>query len=110
MIELVIVSTSMTFMVYLGHYLALEGQFDELSSMEKIVILFFVPLLLSFLMVVFIFHTTIAMILALVQKLIEKLEKVPEKEVERWIVDHLTLFNTFEPKLSLYCLVMMTTL
>ena len=110
MIELVIVSASMTFMVFLGHYLALEGQFVELSSMEKFINLFILPLLLSFWLVVFIFNAPTAMILALAQKFIEKLEKVPEKEVERWIFDCLTLFNEFEPKLSLFCLVLMSAL
>ena len=110
MMELVIVSASMTLLVFLGHYFALEGQFIELSSMEKIVNLFIFPLLLSFWFTVFIFHVTLAMILALAQKLIEQLEKVPEKEVGRWILDNLTLFNKFEPKLSLFCLLLMTSL
>ena len=110
MIELVVISSSAFFVIYMGQYLALEGQFGNLSLIENIANLWIIPLIIFCWNTVFIFHVCIAMILALPQKFIERLEKVPEKEIERWIFDNLTLFNTFAPKMSKFCLVIMTGL
>ena len=78
--------------------------------MENIANLLVFPLITIFWTIIFIFNVSFAMIMALSQKFIERLEKVPEKEVNGWIFDNLTLFNTFEPKMSQYCLVVMSTL
>ena len=90
-------------MVFLGHYFALEGQFSQLSEIERILNLLILPVITSYWNTIFLYHVSIVMILALAQKLIEKLEKVPEKEVDIWIFDSLTLFNKFEQKMSQYC-------
>ena len=90
-------------MVFLGHYFALEGQFSQLSEIERILNLLILPVITSYWNTIFLYHVTIVMILALAQKLIERLEKVPEKEVDIWIFDSLTLFNKFEQKMSQYC-------
>ena len=78
--------------------------------MENIANLLVFPLITVFWTVIFIFNVTFAMIMALSQKFIERLEKVPEEEVNGWIFDNLTLFNTFAPKMSQYCLVVMSAL
>ena len=72
--------------------------------MENITNLLVFPLITVFWTVIFIFNVTFAMIMALLQKFIERLENIPEKDVDGWIFDNLTLFNTFAPKLSQYCL------
>ena len=72
--------------------------------MENIANLLVFPLITVFWTVIFIFNVTFAMIMALLQKFIERLENVPEKDVDGWIFDNLTLFNTFAPKMSQYCL------
>ena len=110
MAELVTVSALAFAMIFLGNYLALEGQFDQLSTVENITNLLIVPLIISYWTIVFIFNVCMAMFLALPQKFIERLEKVPEKEVDRWIFDNLTLFNLFAPKMNLFCLLMMSSL
>ena len=110
MIELVVISSLAFSVIYMGQYLALEGQFGNLSSFENIANLWIIPLIIFCWNNVFIFHVCIAMILALPQKFIERLEKVPEKEIERWIFDNLTLFNTFAPKMSKLCLVLIPSL
>ena len=99
----------MTFFIHLGQFLALESQFIHLSMIEKITSLLFIPVILMN------WYTGlnnfyIAMILALAQKLMEKIEKVPEKNVEIWIKDCLTLFNAFEQKISFFLLLLMSTL
>ena len=99
----------MSFFIHLGQFLALESQFIHLSLIEKITSLLFIPVILMN------WYTGlnnfyIAMILALAQKLMEKIEKVPEKNVEIWIKDCLTLFNAFEQKISFFLLLLMSTL
>ena len=99
----------MSFFIHLGQFLALESQFIHLSMIEKITSLLFIPVILMN------WYTGlnnfyIAMILALAQKLMEKIEKVPEKNVEIWIKDCLTLFNSFEQKISFFLLLLMSTL
>ena len=110
MIENVIISSSAVSMIFFGQYLALDGQFGHLSPMENIANLLIFPLITIFWSVVFMFNLCFAMILALPQKFIERLEKVPEKEVDRWIFDNLTLFNTFSSKMSQLCLFIIPTL
>ena len=78
--------------------------------MENIANLLVFPLITIFWTIIFIFNVSFAMIMALSQKFIERLEKVPEKEVDRWIFDNLTLFNTFSPKMGLFCLCVMSLL
>ena len=75
----------MTFLIHLGEFLALEGQFSQLSMIEKMTNLLIIPVILSCWHTAFIANTVIAMILALAQKLMEKLEKVPVIDVEIWI-------------------------
>ena len=99
----------MSFFIHLGQFFALESQFIHLSLIEKITSLLFIPVILMN------WYTGlnnfyIAMILALAQKLMEKIEKVPEKNVEIWIKDCLTLFNAFEQKISFFLLLLMSTL
>ena len=99
----------MSFFIHLGQFLALESQFIHLSLIEKITSLLIIPVILMN------WYTGlnnfyIAMILALAQKLMEKIEKVPEKNVEIWIKDCLTLFNSFEQKISFFLLLLMSTL
>ena len=99
----------MSFFIHLGQFLALESQFIHLSLIEKITSLLFIPVILMN------WYTGlnnfyIAMILALAQKLMEKIEKVPEKNVEIWIKECLTLFNSFEQKISFFLLLLMSTL
>ena len=99
----------MTFFIHLGQFLALESQFIHLSMIEKITSLLFIPVILMN------WYTGlnnfyIAMILALAQKLMEKIEKVPEKNVEIWIKDCLTLFNAFEQKISFFLFFFMSSL
>ena len=99
----------MSFFIHLGQFLALESQFINLSLIEKITSLLIIPVILMN------WYTGlnnfyIAMILALAQKLMEKIEKVPEKNVEIWIKDCLTLFNSFEQKISFFLLLLMSTL
>ena len=98
------ISSSSFSMVYFGQYLALEGQFGHLSLMENIANLLIFPLITIYGNVVFMFNLYFAMILALLQKFIERLEKVPEKDVDRWIFDNLTLFDKFSQKMSQLCL------
>ena len=104
MIENVIISTSALSMIFFGQYLALKGEFGYLSPIENIANLLILPLITIFWTRGFLFNLFVSMILALLQKFIERLEKVPEKEVERWIFDNLTLFNTFSQKMSQLCL------
>ena len=99
----------MSFFIHLGQFLALESQFIHLSLIEKITSLLFIPVILMN------WYTGlnnfyIAMILALAQKLMEKIEKVPEKNVEIWIKDCLTLFNAFEKKISFFLFFFMSSL
>ena len=96
-------------MIFFGQYLALKGEFGYLSPIENIANLLIFPLITSYWTLVFLFNLFFAMILALLQKFIERLEKVPEKEVDRWILDNLTLFNTFSPKMSHLCLFIIYT-
>ena len=91
-------------MIFFGQYLALEGEFGYLSSMENIANLLIFPLITIYWTLVFLFNLFFAMILALLQKFIERLENVPEKEVERWIFDNLTLFHRVSQKMSQLCL------
>ena len=104
MIELVLITSSAFSMIYFGQYLALEGQFGHLSPIENIANLLIFPLITAFWTVLFIFNVSFAMILALSQKFIERLKKIPEMEVDGWIFENLTLYNTFSPKISQYCL------
>ena len=111
MIELLILTAISMFCFLLGQYLSLEEQYDDqLSKMEKISNLLVFPCITIYWNLLFIYPVTITMILSLAQKLIERLEHVPEKEVDIWINDILTLFNSFEPKLSQFCLVVMPIL
>ena len=110
MIELVVLSASAFFMIFLGQYLALEGLFGQLSKFENITNLLIFPLIISYWSLGFMIHVCIAMILALSQKFMERLEQVPEKEVDSWIFDNLTLFNTFTQKWSQFCLFVMSAL
>ena len=100
----------MTFLIHLGQFLALEGQYSQLSIIETMTNLLIIPVILTYWHTAFIASTCIAMILALAQKLMEKNEKVPAKDVEYWIKDCLTLFNAFEQKISYFCLFIMTAL
>ena len=99
----------MTLFIHLGQFLALEGQYNQLSVFEKIVNLFFFPVVLQ-LWQMLTNIVSIIMTSALAQKLMEKLEKVPEKGIDIWIKDCLTLFNAFEKPISLFCLFVMTCL
>ena len=110
MIELLILTTISCFCILLGQYLALEGQYDQLSILAKISNLLIFPCIPIFWQMLLTYPVPIAMLLALTQKLIEKLENVPEKEVDTWIFDSLTLFNSFEPKVSQYCLIVISLL
>ena len=105
-----LISASAFSLVYVGQYLALEGQFGNLSPVENIANLLVFPLITVFWTIIFILNVSFAMIMALSQKFIERLEKVPEKDVNGWIFDNLTLFNTFAPKMNQYCLVVMSGL
>ena len=107
MIKLLILTAISIFCVLLGQYLALEGQYDQLSTLEKISNLLIFPCITIYWQMLFILPVTIAMILSLAQKLTEKLEHVPAKDVDSWIFDCLTLINSFEPKVSQFCLVVM---
>ena len=107
MIKLLILTAISIFCFLLGQYLALEGQYDQLTKFEKISNLLIFPCITIYWNMLFIFPVIIAMILSLAQKFIEKLEHVPEKQVDIWIYDSLTLFNSFEAKLSQFCLVSM---
>ena len=100
----------MTFFIRLGEFLALEGQFSQLSMIETMTNLLIIPLILSCWHTAFIAKTCIAMILALAQKLTEKLEKVPVKDVEIWVKDCLTIFNAFGQQISYLCLFLISTL
>ena len=110
MIGATIIVLLMTFLIHLGEFLALEGQFAQLSMTETMTNLLFIPVILSWWYTAFLANICVAMILALAQKLMEKLEKVPEKDVEIWIKDSLTLFNAFEQKISYFCLFLMSSL
>ena len=105
MTKLFILTAFSIFCILLGQYLALEGQYDQLSKLEKISNLLIVPCISIYWQILFIYPIIMAMILSLAQKLIEKLEHVPEKGVDIWIFNILTLFNSFEPKVSKFCLV-----
>ena len=100
----------MTFLIHLGEFLALEGQFSQLSMIETMTNLLIIPVILSCWYTAFICNICIAMILALAQKLMEKLETVPVKDVENWIKDCLTIFNAFGQKISYFCLFLMSAL
>ena len=93
----------MMFLINLGDFLALEGQYSQLSMIEKITNLLIIPMVLSSWHAAFIVNVAVAMILALAQKLMEKLEKVPVKDIDIWIKDCLTLFNAFEQKIGIFC-------
>ena len=97
-------------LIFLGQYLALDGQYEQVSTIEKMANLVIFPLLTFYWQSVFIFEVALAMLFALPQKLIEKLEKVPETELEKWIFDSLTLFQTFEQKISPCLLVVCSVL
>ena len=94
----------MTFLIHLGQFLALEGQFSRLSMIEKMTNLLIIPVMLSWWHTALIANSCLAMVMALAQKLMEKLENVPVKDVDLWIKDSLTLFNAFEQKISYFCL------
>ena len=100
----------MTFFIHLGQFLALESQFIQISIIEKMTILLIIPMLLTYWYTALIVNFCVAMTLALAQKLMEKIEKVPEKNVEVWIKDCLTLFNAFEQKMSFFLFFFMSTL
>ena len=97
-------------LIYLGQYLALDGQYEQVSTIEKMANLVIFPLLTFCWQLIFILEVALAMLFALAQKLIEKLEKVPETELEKWIFDSLTLFQTFEQKISPCLLVVCSVL
>ena len=99
----------MTFFIHLGQFLALESQIIQLTIIEKITILLFIPIILTYWYTALV-NFYVAMTLALAQKLMEKIEKVPEKNVEIWIKDCLTLFNAFEQKISFFLFFFMSTL
>ena len=107
-VEIVIITASMFILIHLGNFLALVGEFREFSMMENILNLIIVPLFPTLWLLTFVFHVGYAMLLALIQKMTEKLENVPEKDVEKWIIDNLTIFKKFEPKFSLFCLIFLT--
>ena len=102
--KIIILTAISVFCILLGQYLALEGQYDQLSKLEIISNLLIFPCIPIYWQMLFIYPIIMAMILSLAQKLIEKLEHVPEKEVYIWIINTLTLFNSFEPKVSQFCL------
>ena len=97
-------------LIFLGQYLALDGQYEQVSTIEKMANLVIFPLLTFCWQSIFIFQVAFALLFALAQKLIEKLEKVPETELEKWIFDSLTLFHTFEQKMSPFLLVVCSNL
>ena len=108
--KLLILTAISIFCVLLGQYLALEGQYDQISKFEKISNLLIFPCIPIYWQMLFLFPVFLAITLSLAQKLTEKLENVPDKEVDSWIFDSLTLFNSFEPKVSKFCLVAMPVL
>ena len=110
MIGLLTLTAISNIFILLGQYLALEGQYDQLSTLEKILNLMIFPCITIYWQMLLIYPVPLAMLLALAQKLIEKLENVPEKGVDTWILDSLTLFNSFEPKVSQYCLIVISSL
>ena len=101
----VTVTVSMTVLVHFGNFLALVGEFSQLTIEENISNLLIAPLLPIIWQLTFVFSVAFAMILALAQKMIENLDNVPKNDVEKWILDNLTLFKKLEPKFSMYCLI-----
>ena len=110
MIGLLTLTAISNIFILLGQYLALEGQYDQLSTLEKILNLMIFPCITIYWQMLLIYPVPLAMLLALAQKLIEKLENVPENGVDTWIFDSLTLFNEFEPKVSHFCFIVISIL
>ena len=101
---------SLALLIHLGQYLALESQFRNISIIRNIFNLWLSPFILICWQVVFINNVGIAMLLALSQKLMEKLEEVPEKDVDVWVKNCLKSFNALAKQISLFCLILMPLL
>ena len=99
----------MSFFIHLGQFLALESHFIQLSMFEKVTILLFIPIILANWQTALV-NFYVAMTLALAEKLMEKIENVPEKNIDIWIKDCLTLFNAFEKKISFFLFFFMSSL
>ena len=99
----------MSFFIHLGQFLALESHFIQLSMIEKVTILLFIPIILANWQTALV-NFYVAMTLALAEKLMDKIENVPERNIDIWIKDCLTLFNAFEQKISFFLFFFMSSL
>ena len=106
----VAVTVFMTVLIHLGNFLALAGEFSQLTITENILNLVIAPLVPIMWQLTFVFSVAFAMMLALAQKMTENLKNVPNNFVHKWILDNITLFNKFEPKFSLFCLIFISLL
>ena len=95
------------FCVIFGSYLSLAPKFPDNSTLQNIsnlIFAFIIPWIWSS----FITFLSFAMLLAIIQKMTEKVENVPSFDVESWAFDTIELFNKLQRALNFPCLFIIT--
>ena len=102
-----IISSLGIFCVIFGSYLALAPKFSEnttIQNVSNLILAFIIPWFWSS----FILFVSFAMLLAVIQKMTEQVENVPNLDLESWAFDTINLFNKLQKSLNFPCLFIIT--